>query len=361
MLKSLEIKNFRMLEDFQVSKLGRVNLIVGKNNSGKSTVLEALRIYAGDARPSVLQQIAASHHEAGLLNQAVTIELPASLPFAALITDRRYDRNRSISIGELASESCLVLSFGYRARDLRPAPFLTAIPTGDSWVEVVPALQVTRGKKRLFLINLTPQSEPLSAPTQGLPCSHVPTQFVPSDVLADEWDQIALTDGQNVVREALQILAPEFEGLTFVRDTGTPNLHRSPRVKLSTATEPVPLHSLGDGVVRILQIVLKLFPAKSGFLLIDEFDNGLHYSVQEQVWSLIFKMAARLDIQVFATTHSWDCIESFARAAHANQDVEGVLFRVGRSVRTSDRGRTIATIFDEEQLYAITQTDVEVR
>jgi len=49
MLNSLEIKNFRILEDFKVSKLGRVNLIVGKNNSGKSSVLEALRIYAGNA------------------------------------------------------------------------------------------------------------------------------------------------------------------------------------------------------------------------------------------------------------------------------------------------------------------------
>ncbi len=47
MLKSLCIKNFRLLEDFQVPKLGRVNLIVGKNNSGKSSVLEAIRIYAG--------------------------------------------------------------------------------------------------------------------------------------------------------------------------------------------------------------------------------------------------------------------------------------------------------------------------
>lgn len=57
MLKSLEIKNFRALEDFKVSKLGRVNLIVGKNNSGKSPILEALRIYAGDA-----QQMAMAGH-----------------------------------------------------------------------------------------------------------------------------------------------------------------------------------------------------------------------------------------------------------------------------------------------------------
>ena len=63
MLNSLEIKNFRILEDFRVSKLGRVNLIVGKNNSGKSFVLEALRIYASNAQREFLKQIAAGHDE----------------------------------------------------------------------------------------------------------------------------------------------------------------------------------------------------------------------------------------------------------------------------------------------------------
>lgn len=79
------------------------------------------------------------------------------------------------------------------------------------------------------------------------------------------------------------------------------------------------------------------------------------------MWALLFELAQRLDIQVFATTHSWDCIESFAKAAIACKDVEGVLFRVGRSVRESFRGQVIATVFDEDALYNITQADVEVR
>ena len=69
---------------------------------------------------------------------------------------------------------------------------------------------------------------------------------------------------------------------------------------------PVPLGSMGDGMLRVLQIILKVFSAQGGFLLIDEFENGLHYSVQEKIWALIFKLAEQLNIQVFATTHSWD-------------------------------------------------------
>jgi AAA15 family ATPase/GTPase len=170
-----------------------------------------------------------------------------------------------------------------------------------------------------------------------------------------------------VVRQALRIITPEFENLTFVRkdeDKKYPRqrlFRRFAKVKMSDSPYPVPLNSLGDGMLRVLQLVLKIFPAKGGFLLIDEFENGLHFSIQEKVWELLFEMAQKLDIQIFATTHSWDCIESFVNTAIARKDVEGVLFRVGRSVRKSDRGQVIATVFDEDALYNITQADVEVR
>ena len=132
-------------------------------------------------------------------------------------------------------------------------------------------------------------------------------------------------------------------------------------MKLKDEDAPVPLNSMGDGISRVLQLFLKLFAARGGFLLIDEFENGLHYSVQEEVWRLIFDQAEKLDVQVFATTHSWDCIESFAKVAVEKKATEGVLFRIGRSVRTSDQGKVIATIFDEQKLLNITQSDIEVR
>ena len=114
-------------------------------------------------------------------------------------------------------------------------------------------------------------------------------------------------------------------------------------------------------MLRVLQLALKLFAAKGGLLLIDEFENGLHYSVQEKEWGLLFEVAERHNIQIFATTHSWDCIESFTKVAVARTETDGVLFRLGRSVRTSDQGRVIATVFDEAALQNITQQDVEVR
>ena len=74
----------------------------------------------------------------------------------------------------------------------------------------------------------------------------------------------------------------------------------------------------------------------------------------------MFELAAKLNIQVFATTHSWDCIEAFSMAANQSNE-EAVLFRIGKSVLPKDNGKTIATVFDKNSLHNLTQSDVELR
>lgn len=100
--------------------------------------------------------------------------------------------------------------------------------------------------------------------------------------------------------------------------------------------------------------------ARGGFLLIDAFESGLHFSVYERIWRLLFEMATKLDVQIFATTHSRDCIESFAEVARSGT-AEGVLFRMGKSVLSSERGKVIATVFEAGELYSLIQMDIEVR
>jgi AAA15 family ATPase/GTPase len=193
-----------------------------------------------------------------------------------------------------------------------------------------------------------------------LPCGFIPTEFIPIDNLATEWDKVVYTEYEKIVLDSLKIIIPEFEHLVFVQNERKTS-SRIAKVKLANLSKPVPLKSLGDGMLRILQIAIKLVSAQGGFLLIDEFENGLHYSVQEKVWGLLFEMAEKLDIQVFATTHSWDCIESFTKVAIENEKTEGILFRMGKSARTSNKGQVIATVYDKEALYDLTQMDVEIR
>ena len=103
-LKSLEIKNFRALEDFKVNQLGRVNLIVGKNNSGKSSILEALRIHAAHGQRWVLAELAASHNERYRTDNLHLLAGKGNslLPFESFFTGRRFPEGEggAISIGD---------------------------------------------------------------------------------------------------------------------------------------------------------------------------------------------------------------------------------------------------------------------
>lgn len=384
MLKSLEIKNFRALEDFKVSKLGRVNLIVGKNNSGKSSILEALRIYAGGAQQVLLTEIAGMHDEVTQASDTENVFVEI-LPFEAFFPGRRFpDDDTGILIGEI-NQPETTLQIKYRQMvteevssvdsDGRPFPRIIRrlLEHGDDPSELAgtsePVLAVNKGGREAMPIRLFSRTLPSRRVDPNavlLPCAVVPTRFVSFDELADIWDRVGLTVNKSVVGDALRILAPGFQELMFIKvgNLSSSSFRRSERtaiVSLENEPRPVPINSMGDGMARVLQLILKMFAAKGGILLIDEFENGLHYSVQEKVWQMMFDLAHKLDVQIFATTHSWDCIESFAQVAGQQAMDNGILFRVGRSIRTSAHGKITATVFDGQQLFDLTQADMEVR
>ena len=392
MLRNLWIENFRALEDFKVARLGRVNLIVGKNSSGKSTVLEALRIFSRRANPSLLSEIAIGHDETfrGLRRDEEAPSFEAELPFQHFFPKRVIPQADSvrITIGDLERKEFVSIEHILYLQEL--------IETTDSTNEVVRRARKKPIAKSDLFGRQRPDGQALSisahdfeSPTlidledfdsyryrprlrtapwyaRESPVSYIPTQFLPFDSLAALWDRIALTELEKPVLEALSVIEPDIERLTFVsNDTNASGARvregtRIPVIKLAGIEKPVPLSSTGDGMVRTLQMVLGIFPAKDGLFLVDEFENGLHYSVQEKIWALIFRLAGLLNVQVFATTHSWDCVESFKNAAIANED-DGILFRMARSVLPRDHGKIIATVFDEESLDQVTQAKLEIR
>jgi AAA15 family ATPase/GTPase len=101
--------------------------------------------------------------------------------------------------------------------------------------------------------------------------------------------------------------------------------YRIPVVSLKGSGQRVRLTSLGDGVNRVLTIILSLLNCKDGVLLLDEFETGLHYSVQKQLWEVIFMLAEQLNVQVFVTTHSSDCLSAFSKV---NVEGQGMLIRL---------------------------------
>ena len=173
------------------------------------------------------------------------------------------------------------------------------------------------------------------------------------------WDRIALTDTESLPIQALQlILGNAINRIAVVGDDG-PRVGKTGRriiVRLSDHPTPVPLKSLGDGAIRLFGVALALANSRNGFLLIDEAENGIHYSVQRDYWRMILQTAHKDNVQVVATTHSWDCIKGFARAATEFEDAEGVLVRLERD---DDGMRAIE--YSEKELRIAAEQGIEVR
>jgi AAA15 family ATPase/GTPase len=175
------------------------------------------------------------------------------------------------------------------------------------------------------------------------------------------WDLTSLTEEEEDVIEALQIIDPQVRGVSFVEDVTrhlrgrSSRYERIPIVKLEGLSEPLPLKSMGDGMTRLFHILVALVNAKGGVLLVDEFENGLHWSVQPTVWKVVFEVATKLDVQVFATTHSRDCVDGFDQAWNENPNM-GAFFRLeSHEAGVSVRSYTSETLTDSIDM------NVEVR
>ena len=168
------------------------------------------------------------------------------------------------------------------------------------------------------------------------------------------WDSISLTDAEERVIECLRIVA-RVEKIALVRSGDT--LHgRSFVFKLAGEGDCIPMRALGDGVGRMFWMALALEIARDGrLLLIDEIEHGIHNSVLPDLWRFILRAAAVQGVQVFATTHSWDCIEAFQVAVN-ELEADGALVRLARC-----GGAIAPTVFDRAELAVATRGEIELR
>lgn len=353
-LDSLEINGYRLFKQLGIPRLGRVNLITGKNNAGKTAVLEAVRLWARRGMPTAIREVLSGRGE-------WPASVPAGEPGVVLDLDEAL---RNLFHGRPDLQLNPVLSIGpvhHPDQTLEiGAVWLTSEYTGDGdRLSLRPSLSVAMGhlEVELWLDEFEQYlrlGDALPAMQQFSPlrCVQVSPGGLDEKRLALAWDEIALTEIEDRVLEALRLIAPEIERIHSSSSAAGRSLFR---VRTRTAREPFLLSSMGDGINRLLGITIATAQAKNGILLLDEVENGLHYTVQADLWRHVFRMSRDLNVQVFATTHSYDCVRAFQRAATESPE-EGCLVRLDRS-----NDQAGATVFDEEDLEIVTEEAIEVR
>ncbi|MBI5387123.1 MAG: AAA family ATPase [Verrucomicrobia bacterium] len=371
-ISTLTIERFRSLRQLKLEGLGRVNLITGRNNTGKSSILEALRILASDASPAILASILryreedfGEGEEPGRPVDVESLSQVGSL-FTGFpqISESRDPIVLATDGGEQAMKLTVSIGFFSEQRDAEGTRKLVPqqvelFSTG----ELMPALVIEAGAarrvmpleylRRFYYRGRAMRPDLVEEPR--LRCEFVsPYGGERTANLGPLWDKIALTDRESDVVKALTIIDSDIMKVSMVGGEG-PRQLRTAIVRSKAFARPVPLRSFGDGLNRLFGIVLSLVNAKDGLLLIDEFENGMHHTVQLEVWRGIFRLSKLLNVQVFATSHSWDSIETFQKAADEDPE-EGVLVRLTRKGEA-----VVPTLFQEKELAVVTRERIEVR
>ncbi len=319
MIEQLHVKNFMTFEELKIPTLKRVNLIAGKNNSGKTALLEALRIETSKGEMTVINSV---------LQTRGAFKTGREDSYEALFNRNNIESNKNESI-ELE-----INYFKIERRELR-----------KGW---------NYSYKRW---NPTPSDLPSELDPRVSPenpkdfAIYVPFQSPVFETLSTLWDEVALTPKEDAV---LNIIRASIEPKLVRFDVGKSQV----RVRLTDTKKPVPLQTLGDGVQRIFLVALSLTNAKGKCLLIDEIESGLHYSVLEKLWGMIFKYALKWDIQVFVTTHSQDAIKAFYYVASQEKYVNEAEFI---RLQINRKGKHEALIYDGQRLEQSLDLEVEIR
>lgn len=342
MIKNITIENFRCFKDLKVSKFAQVNLISGKNNAGKTALLEAIFLNVS-SRPNAIYFLRKMRRE--------------QADFSKILPEKTWDnfffqQNKSDGIlikVDLKNDSSKLVRINTRGS-------IYDVPNGDYQTEDEDDYQTD--------VSLTSETESVISPIyirseingqtfsesriisspKGLTAKHhqiselerFPIQnavLIPSFLtisnrdLTAEFDTARLNGKGNEVLKVFQAIDSSIETVESF-SIGEPTLY------LKRQQEPrLPLSLFGDAINRVAEITLKLVNNQSSVLLVDEIENGIHHSSQVDFWNFLGKLAHDLNVQVFATTHSLEMTQAFVVAGLNNPDMVAH-FELARQART---------------------------
>lgn len=297
MFSSIKVENFKVFSSLSVDKLSRVNVFFGSNNCGKSTFQEAVFLLTGDANPELLLKCnqfrsfrkiedfsyffhntstafpikISSLGDSLAFNRDLTIQLDENTPL-------RFKLDDSSKIDVTNEKSHIGISLKQKI--------------GDELVESYFAIR-KQGKKETGEIQLSQNRR------NSVMCFYMPPVYSLTTIL-DALREIVKSKQKDDFIAALQVIDErvknfEITDSDIMIDVGFDKL--------------IPLSFIGDGVRKFFAIITHLYSSSNGILVIDEIDNGLHYSAMKKLWEIVLKLSRKYNVQVFASTHNIDSLQ----------------------------------------------------
>ena len=352
-LKNIEIKNFRGIDHLKIDDFSRVNVFLGQNSSGKSSVLECLLLVMGMSNPDLPQKINAirSRSYSGLGELGYMFH--------------NYDlRVKPEIISELFDETKRHLSLD-----------LTYIFDGETQADMQNG-QIPTSETKTFLNTLKMQFEveaeqhktshdcSITVNQQGVISNRKLAEgyleknnvvLLSSDLAAvnptNDLVELAKRKKKEVVTERLKFFDNRITALEILNNVAY--------VGLEGIDQLLAVNMQGDGLRRYLNIVAASANPMNNILLIDEIDNGLHYSAYKKLWEAIFALATSTNKQIFVTTHNKETLCQLNEMLEEHPDYQQEM-RLYTLARTPLKGHQ-AYKYTFEGLSGACANDVELR
>ncbi len=349
-----------------MDNIARVNLIAGKNNVGKTALLEAIFMHCGAYNPSLTLSI---DRFRGL--DSIHIEFSGSKqsPWDSLFNN--FDKSSEIEIkGTFTDGSIRKICLNVVQPSDEPlgrSPIIQLSPstlgntpldtennvvlnlTYEESVETNP--DVKKSGSSFMVIGPKGVSTPIIK-QPPFKTFFNPARFrISPEEDARRFSNLEIIGEENMLLDALKILEPRLKRVSVIASEGAPILYGE--IGLS---QMLRLPYMGDGMTKLASIILAIGNAKDGVVLVDEIENGFHHSMMQNVWDAIGRAAKHSNTQVFATTHSLECIiaahNAFSKGEHYD-------FLVHRLNRIDNEVRDIT--FDQGDLDIAFKSKMDVR
>ena len=352
--KSIEIKNFRGIDHLTIDDCSRVNVFLGQNNSGKTSILECLLLIMGMSSPDMpqsLNRIRSRNNMAGVADVRYMFNNLVLSNSPEIIARQTDDLQRHLKLS-------LSYVFDEKEQTVQPNG---PMPISES-MSLINTLEmlfdVVEGEKsKNYRSSLTFNQAGIIT-NRTLAEGYVEKDFVGlitadllSGNLVNDLSELFKRKQKDLVLERLAI----FDKAIYTIDI----LNNDVYIGFEGINELLPLGMTGDGLRRYLNIVACSANPMTNIIVIDEIDNGLHYSAYKKLWEAIFALAKTTNKQVFITTHSKETLYRLSEMLEEQPEYrqEMRLYTIAKTLKKGPQ----AYKYTYEGLQGACRNDIEIR
>ena len=345
---------YRGIDGLRLDRLGKVNLITGPNGVGKTSLAEAVWLFNGRFTPvlpwnHVVQRSTHTGVDPLAALSAGVVELAGTERSVAHRWKARFETTPTTGAGPAPGNgSPRSEGLGAEAQPL-PVPVRGQLQVWlDEEERESDVLTQVEGEGVILTPKVAPSTDHAAAVIH-LPASsaEVGKQTI------NRFSELVAQGRKEELKRTLRVILPLLADVEVVTNRiGQPYI-----LATTTASERLPLPALGGGMTRLFSLFVGFHEVRGGLAIVDEIENGLHHLILPELWGQVQLMVDDFDVQLFATTHSGECVTA---ACDAFADRAGDI-AVHALHRADEDRRVHAATYTGETLQAARDLDIDVR